>query len=228
VWAVSLPGVGMTSTSVSEHVDSLEGGAKVSALIDHVVSRQRSLRSLRADFVQVKHSDLLLDPVTSTGEFAYLAPDLVRWDYHQPDAMVVLFDHDSVTTFHPRQRRAERVRVSRRDRRFVRAMAGTLPLDDLISHFTILMRDTGAPDPFVLELEPNRGSLIRKLSSLIVEIDRDLMLPIVIEYNESDGDSTRYEFHGLEIDPPLEEGRFHLEFDDDVTLRTIDATSGPV
>ncbi len=207
-------------------IDSLRGGAKLGELIDRVVERQRSLRALRANFVQVKHSTLLLEPVTSTGEFIYLAPDRVRWDYSKPDAMVVLFASDSVTTYHPRQRLAERVRVSSRDRRFVRAMAGTLPLDDLTSHFRITLRDVGAPAPYQLRLEPHAGSMIRKLDSLVVEIDRKLLLPIVVEYVEKDGDSTRYEFHDLELDPQLEESRFELELSDEVTLHSLDATSG--
>jgi outer membrane lipoprotein carrier protein len=207
-------------------IDSLHGGAKLAELIDRVVERQRSLRSLRADFVQVKHSELLLAPVTSTGEFIYLAPDRVRWDFRKPDSMVVLFASDSVTTYHPRQQLAERVRVSRRDRRFVRAMAGTLPLDDMTSQFRVTLRDEGAPAPYCLRLEPNKGSMIRKLDSLVVEIDRKLMLPVVVEYNEKDGDSTRYEFHHLELDPQLEESRFELDLSDGVTLHTLDATSG--
>lgn len=223
---LAMPPLTEGTQPAAEDLESLHGGAKVSALIDQVVSRQRSLRAMQAGFVQVKRSTLLLNPVRSTGEFAYLAPDRVRWDYHEPDAMVVLFADDCVTTYHPEQRRAERIRVSRRDRRFVRAMAGTLPLDDLTSHFTIVFKDPGDPDPYSLRLEPNRGSLIRKLDSLIVEVDRDLLLPINIEYNERDGDSTRYEFHSLELDPPLDEGRFLLEFGDEVMLHTIDATSG--
>ncbi len=223
---LAMPSMTAGTRPAAIDLGSLHGSAKVSALIDQVVSRQRSLHAMQAEFVQVKRSTLLLNPVTSTGEFAYLAPDRVRWDYHEPDTMVVLFADDCVTTYHPKQRRAERVRVSRRDRRFVRAMAGTLPLDDLTSHFTILLKDPGEPEPYSLRLEPNRGSLIKKLDSLIVEIDRDLLLPINIEYNEKDGDSTRYEFHNVEIDPPLDEGRFLLEFGDDVMLQTIDATSG--
>lgn len=224
--ALSLSASNAGTPAAPPAIDSLRGGAKLGELIDRVVERQRSLQALRADFVQVKQSALLLEPVTSTGEFIYLAPDRVRWDYSKPDAMVVLFAKDSVTTYHPRQQLAERVRVSGRDRRFVRAMAGTLPLDDLTSHFRITLRDAGAPAPYHLRLEPQPGSMIRKLDSLIVEIDRELLLPIVVEYVESDGDSTRYEFHDLELDPKLEESRFMLELSDEVTLHTLDATSG--
>jgi outer membrane lipoprotein carrier protein len=207
-------------------LSAFEGGDKLSALVDGVVARQRSLHSLRADFIQEKDSALLLEPVRSTGEFAYLAPDRVRWDYRHPEAMVVLFSDDSVTTYHPRQRRAERVKVSRRDRRFVKVLAGRLPLDELTSHFRISLADPGAPEPYRLRLKPHQGTLRKKLESLVVEVDRKLLLPVTVQYNEADGDSTRYEFHSLELDLPFEDSRFLLEFGDGVTLRTIDVSSG--
>ena len=39
-----------------------------------------------------------------------------------------------------------------------------------------------------------------------------------IEYNEADGDSTRYEFRNLTINPEIEESRFRLELGADVGL----------
>lgn len=208
--------------------DAVSSGSPVdvTAFIERVVARQRSLRSMRAEFVQIKDSDLLLDPVRSSGEFTYLAPDRVRWDYRRPEEMVVLFTSDFVTTYHPTLRRADRVRVSRGDRRFVRILAGTLPLDDLASYFRVRFADPGAPAPYRLELVPSSAQVRRRLSSLRVDVDRELLLPVAVQYLEADGDSTRYEFHRLELDPELEETRFDLAFGDEVELRTIDATSG--
>jgi len=82
-------------------IDDLEGSAKLDALIERVVERQRTLNTLEAEFVQLKESALLLEAVESTGVFLFRAPDLVRWDYRLPDSMVVLFAKDTVTTYHP-------------------------------------------------------------------------------------------------------------------------------
>jgi len=207
-------------------LDELHGSAKLDALVERVVERQRGLRSLRADFVQVKSSTMLLETVRSTGEFNYLAPNQVRWDYDKPDPMIVLFNDDLVTTYHPSGQRAERVKVSSRDRRFVQALAGTLPLDDLMEYFSLTMSDTGAPQPYRFDLEPTAATLKKKLDSLYIEIDRTLLLPVVVEFREADGDSTRYEFHRLEIDPDLAASRFILELGDGVLIETIDASNG--
>jgi outer membrane lipoprotein-sorting protein len=204
-------------------LDELQGSAKLDALVDRVVSRQRSLRSLKASFVQVKRSSLLLGEVESSGQFSFLAPDRVRWDYRSPDPMVVLFADEEVITYHPQRKRARRIKVSKKERRFVRALAGTLPLDDVFTHFSVRMVDSGAPRPYTLELEPTLGSIRKRLDSLRLEVDRELLLPIVIEYNEADGDSTRYEFHQLEIDPELSLSTFRLELGDEVEVETIDA-----
>lgn len=207
-------------------IDDLEGSAKLDALIERVVERQRALKTLEAEFVQLKESALLLGAVESTGVFLFRAPDLVRWDYRQPDPMVVLFTEDTVTTYHPAQARAERITVSGKQRRFVRVLAGTQPLDDLTSHFTITLADPGGRAHYRLTLRPIGNMLSRKLSSVEIEVDRELFLPVVIEYRETDGDSTRYEFKRLVINPDIDDSRFRLELGANVRLETLDASAG--
>lgn len=179
-----------------------------------------------ADFVQVRSSSLLLEDVRSTGQFSYLAPDRVRWDYRQPDPMVVLFSESWVTTYHPEGQQAERVKVSSGDRRFVQALAGTLPMDDLLTYFKITFEERSAPEPYRFTLEPTAASLRKRLNSLRLDIDRALLLPVVVEFQEADGDSTRYEFHDIEINPELGASRFLLDLGDGVFVQTIDASSG--
>ena len=210
----------------SPDLATLEGGDKVHALLDQVVASQRALTSLKADFVQVKRSSLLLDVVESRGDFAYLAPDNVRWDYVEPDPMVVLFAADLLTTYHPEQQRAETVKLNRRHRRFVRVLAGTQPLDELSAQFSIALADPGEDAPYRLTLRPTHSVLKKRLSSVILEVDRKLLLPIVVEYHETDGDSTRYEFRNLEPNPELDPSLFRLDLGDEVRVDTIDASAG--
>lgn len=209
-----------------DSIDALEGSAKLDALMARVTQQQRALRSLSADFVQVKQSVLLLEAVESSGEFLFRAPDKVRWDYGEPDSMVVVFSEDTVTTFHPEQARAELLKVSKKQRRFVRVLAGTQPLDDLMSHFSMRLADPGGQAPYRLTLRPVGNMLKKKLRSVEIDIDRKLFLPVIIEYNEADGDSTRYEFKNLVLNPEIDDARFLLEFGADVKLQTIDASAG--
>ena len=207
-------------------IDALAGSAKLDALIARVVEQQRAVRSLQADFVQHKHSDLLLEDSESSGQFLFRAPDNVRWDYRRPDPMVVVFADDTMTTLHPLQSRAERIKVSDSQRRFVRVLAGTQPLDDLTTHFSVTLADPGGSAPYRLTLRPVDKMIKKRLRSVMLEVDRTLFLPVVVEYNEADGDSTRYEFKNLVLNPDLDDSRFHLELGSDVQLQTIDASAG--
>ncbi len=205
-------------------LDELRGGAKVRALVDRVVEHQRALKTMRARFSQHKSSALLLEPAISSGEFFFMAPDQARWNYDVPDAMVVLFSKDTLTTYHPADRVAQHVKIPSKHRRFLRVLAGTQPLDELESQFRMVLSDGGGSSPYRLTLTPTHSALSRKLETVRLEVDRDLMLPISVEYVESDGDSTRYEFQALEIDPPLERSVFTLEFGEDVRIESIDAS----
>ncbi len=210
--------------ATAEHLEDLRGGAKVQALIDAVVERQSEVVSLRADFVQLKDSDLLLEPVRSRGRFSYLAPDRVRWDYESPDTMVVLFDTDTVTTYHPERRHAEQLRIPRRHRRFVQALAGAQPLDELAAQFSVTLSDPGGSAPYRLRLRPTHAALASRLESVEIDVDRRLLLPVVVEYHEADGDTTRYEFRDLELNPDLSESDFRLELAEGVEVETLDAS----
>jgi outer membrane lipoprotein carrier protein len=208
------------------NLDGLEGGDKLRALVAAVVAKQRSVHSLRAEFTQLKKSALLLDPLESRGEFSFRAPDSVRWDYASPEKMVVLLADNLLITFLPDQHRAEEVKLSGRHRRFVAVLAGTQPLDELEQSFSITLADPGGAAPYRLTLVPTQSVIRRKLRSVMLEVDRQQLLPVVVEYDEADGDSTRYEFRRLEVNPELEEGRFRLELGADVKVDTIDASAG--
>ncbi len=205
-------------------LEGLRGGAKVQALIELVVTRQRAVASLRANFVQLKESSLLLAPVSSSGVFSYLAPDHVRWDYQAPDEMIVVFDDDTITTYHPERASAERLRIPRRHRKLVQALAGTQPLDELAAQFSVTLSDPGPPGPFRLELRPTHAALEARLEAVHIEIDRTLLLPVMVEYRERDGDGTRYEFHDLELNPGLVASDFRLELAEGVEIQTLDAS----
>ncbi len=224
-WSLpALEPVGQGSAGVD--LDLLQGGEKVRALIDQVVARQRSVESLQADFLQIKHSDLLLEPMESHGRFAYLAPSWVRWDYQQPEGMVVAFADDVVITYYPEHQRAESVKISRRNRKFVRVLAGTQPLDDLAANFSISLSDPGAPAHYRLTLEPVHQVLRRRLQLVVLEVDRQLLLPVCVEYLSADGDSTRYELSNMVLNPGFEPEYFDLQLGEDVQVREIDMSSG--
>ena len=218
---------GRTPTPAPD-IEQLSGGEKVHALIDRVVAVQRSLTSLSAHFRQTKRLSALKAPVVSTGTLRFRAPDEVRWDYRTPEKMIVLFAHGVLTTYEVSRGRADRVHVPMRQRRFIRVLTGTQPLDQLMTHFTITLRDPGGNLPFTILLDPTHRVTRHRVRRVELEIDRKILLPINIEYVAANGDSTRYEFSDVVIDPKLGPDVFSLQMGKDVRVRTIDAGSQQV
>jgi outer membrane lipoprotein-sorting protein len=140
--------------------------------------------------------------------------------------MVIVVADDTMTTFHPGASRAQKVKISANSRKLVGVFAGTQSLDELRAQFKITLSDPGAPQPYRLTLDPIHRTVKKKLQNLLLEVDRELMLPVVVEYLEADGDSTRYEFTSVEVNPEIEEAAFQLELGENVKVETIDATSG--
>ncbi len=58
----------------------------------------------------------------------------------------------------------------------------------------------------------------------MLDIDRELLLPVMVEYRGAEGDVTRYEFRDLQLDPAIEMSRFQLDLGADVEVETIDAS----
>lgn len=206
-------------------IEQLSGGEKVHALIDRVVAVQRSMTSLRAHFRQTKSLKALKAPVVSTGILRFRAPDDVRWDYQTPERMVVLFANGVLTTYEVSQERVERVHVPMRQRRFIRVLTGTQPLDQLMTHFRVTLRDPGGSGPFTLLLEPTHRVTRHRVQKVELEIDRKILLPVNVEYVAANGDSTRYEFSDIEIDPKLSADVFSLHVGEGAKVKTVGAGS---
>lgn len=217
-----------TSPPDPEAISQLPVAEKVDAVVEAVVTTQRATSSLVADFEQEKTNALLLEPVVSRGTFSYLAEDRVRWDYRDPEEMVVVFADDVLTTYYPREQRAEKARIGSRQRRFVRFLGGTQPLDELLSQFQMAFADPGSHRPYEIELEPMSAMLQDRVESIRVAIDRQLLLPVVLEYREPDGDSTSYTFTDIQRNVGLDASLFDLELGPDVTVERVAVGSNPV
>ncbi len=66
--------------------------------VNGVIAAER-VESVRADFVQEKHMEILARPLLSTGKFLFQAPDSLRWEYFTPLHSVLLMDNGKIRKF---------------------------------------------------------------------------------------------------------------------------------
>jgi outer membrane lipoprotein-sorting protein len=60
----------------------------------------RNIQSVKADFVQERHLQILKAPLVSQGRFFYLSSGSLRWEYLSPLRSVMLQKGDSIRLYH--------------------------------------------------------------------------------------------------------------------------------
>lgn len=206
------------------HPRSPELGAadRLQALLQRTRSEQEKIVTLEADFIQLKESDMLIEPETATGMFSYEAPDRVRWEYSSPNPISLLIEEGKMTTWLRDLDLAEEVQVGKQSQRILKYLGAGSSLKDLLEYFEVAL---SLPDdeskPYRLDLLPRYARIAKRISEMKIWIDPSRFLPIRLKYVEADGDVTEYQFTNLLINEELPEDRFVLQFPANVDVRSV-------
>lgn len=200
----------------------LSGTERVHALLERVREEQAEIVALKADFVQRRESELLLEPEESRGRFAFLRPDRVLWEYRSPVPMRVLVSDDEMTTWYEALDKVEILEVGRYSDRILEYLGATNSLDLLQKYFDVTVSfPDDVRDPYRLELSPRSRRVEKRLAGMTLWLDPELFVPRRIRYLEADGDVTEYEFHDIEVNPPIPASHFELHLPPGVEMRRV-------
>lgn len=192
-------------------------------LLERIRGEQERLVSLEAEFVQQRESEFLAAPEESRGRFAYLAPDLVRWDYDEPKPVSMVIRDNEMLTWYKDLGKAERLKVGKVSSQVFRYLNASGSLESLMKYFAVTVSFPKLPtEPYRLELAPRYARIKKRLAGMSLRIDRALFLPIGVRYVESNGDVTEYRFEKLRRNGAVAAGRFDLALPPGVEVRTID------
>lgn len=204
---------------------------RLEALIERVRLAQASVETLESEFVQLKESAMLVEPVEATGVFFFSAPDRVRWEYETPDPITVLIVDDEMTTWYRDIQRAERVSVGRQSQRVLEFLGAGSSMEELLEYFSLTLTLPDDPsEPYVLELTPRFDKVAKRIRGMTVWVDPEDFLPARLRYLETDGDITDFRFSRLRINAGVSEERFRLEMPKNVEVRHVelDRPAGPL
>jgi len=200
------------------------------ALVDRIRFEQKHLRSLEADFIQYRVSEFLAAPEESKGEFAYSAPDLVRWDYLAPKPVSLVIREDEMLTWYKDLGKAEKVKVGRASSQVFRYLNASGSLDTLMKYFAVTFvfppASATAAEPYRLDLAPRFARIRKRLAAMSLWIDRKLFLPVRVRYVEANGDTTEYRFDRLRLNGDIPLARFELAIPQEVEIRVVDLDRG--
>jgi outer membrane lipoprotein carrier protein len=179
-------------------------------VLKNVSSLQKRTSTLEADFRQVRTMKLLAEPSVSRGTFAWRKPNSAVWNYNQPEPVTMLIADGWMTTYYPRENRAERAAIGRLESRIFRFMGAVTSVEEMARSFDMRFVDR-AGEPYRLELKPKMPGAGRHVKNITLWIDRAAFTINAFEYTERDGDVTRYEFTNIRLNPPLAASRFRLD-----------------
>jgi outer membrane lipoprotein-sorting protein len=126
-----------TPAAPDPRAPGLDGPARVAALAARIAFEQARLATLEAEFTQLRTSEMLSAPETSSGVVSFSAPDRVRWDYAAPLSVTLVLGRDEMLTWYRDLRRAERMPTGRISSQIARALGVGGSLEALKSHFTL-------------------------------------------------------------------------------------------
>lgn len=201
---------------------SLAAGERLSALIDRVRWENQQIETLEAIFEQHKESELLLEPEEARGVFSYAAPDRVRWEYQAPNPITLLISGNQLTAWYRDLGKAERMDVGRHSQRVLKYLGASSSLETLIEYFTVSLHLPAArSEPYRLDLEPRFARVAKRLAGMTLWLDRQLFLPVRLQYVEADGDLTEYRFERFRVNGKLPADRFRLALPEGVELNVV-------
>ena len=165
-----------------------------------------TVTSVRAEFVQEKHMEILARPLVSKGIFYFKAPNSLRWEYRSPVQSILLM-HDGRTKRYLKRNGA----IIEDEGAHLQSMQ--VVLQDITQWLSGRFEENPA---FSASLEPGRKIVLRpkekSLATMIQRIelilsDRPGIISAVMIY-EGKKSYTRFEFKNAVLNQPLQDSIF--------------------
>ncbi len=181
---------------------------------------ERSLVTLRADFVETTESDLLVEPIVESGKLIAARPIRVLLQYQKPEKKLLLIDGDQLLMVWPERAQSERMPIAKIqqtvDKYFYQASE-----KDLRGHFTIqVTSDPELPGTRRVEMIARRKQIQEGLERLDLWVnDRTLYLvKMRLVYPGGAGTKT-IELSNLLANVPVEDEEFRVELPSETSDR---------
>ncbi len=185
-------------------------------LLDRWFAAQQSLKTWRADFVQVRTLKALSNPLNTPGRAMFRAPNEFRWELGQPAQTIAIRGTNELVVLYPKLSRAERYPVNAeqagRYKDLLVLLEAGFPRDrkSLEASFRI-MKQTTTGEQHEVVMQPRSSNAKRLMPELkLVFRTGDLSL-LSTEMVFSDGSTMKTEFKQPELNPKLEADLFSTD-----------------
>jgi len=182
----------------------------------NVGKRLSSLRSLEADFEQFYYSAAIATPLQEKGKLYFQKPDLMRWEYLEPEKYVYLYKEGLSLAYFPEDNQLFRHTLTpeERDSELFRLLLGKASLEE--AYFT-------EPASFPSERKnPLQVKLIPKqegsFTYILLEVDGKTWLIEKLLLFDAAGNKQEFRFSRIKPNPRLGPGVFDLKVPPDCEI----------
>lgn len=179
-------------------------------LIDSIIAKQKSIKTLMADFTQEKHSEMLAEPLLSEGIFKYKAPEKVLWFYK--GQLKIVSDGKDLTVYYIELNEAEIVPV----RKSLVRLPLNFNLDEFRRYFSLSVKEE--KKGYEVTLIPLDDASM--FSKMIIMLRTD-GIPRVVEMYEKTGDRSIIRFKNQVVNKALPDSDFALDLPADAKIRRL-------
>jgi len=190
------------------------------AILTKFDETQSQTRTLTATFTERKDIALLKEPVVAKGRFYYTKPDDVLWQYTEPDPRYFLISKDELLSYFPKKHSAERMSIRLYHDRLLKVLAIGQPSKTLQKYYDIRLEGENAvANTNLLVLAPRKRMVKKRISEVRLWVSKDTALPVRMQYNEPDGDSTTIAFEDVRFNPQIASSVYKIEIPKDVQIK---------
>lgn len=207
-WCVGIVLAPLLPTVTSGHSDS-GPDTQLEAVLAAVKERERSLRTFTARFTQTRKTRLLKEPLISTGLIYFDAAGKLLLKVTQPAPFLVLFKDNFLTLYDPEAKEVQERYLGPGDL-FKRYFGLGGSVEDLRGQYAITLVSDAHPDGILLRLEPRKGRLAGRVSSIDTAVRPNDWIPVWISIREAEGDETAIRLDYTSFNEPLPPGVFDL------------------
>jgi len=188
--------------------------ADAGAVLRSLEAAGRSLRTMRAAFVETKMLSLLDEKQESRGAVLLQVPGRLRWDYVSPQPGVMMIKDGEFARYVPQTKQVFRGAAKGEADLLVGFGPGAADLGRKYEVTLAPGEKVGAVAAYVLDLKPRAGGGL--FSAIRLWVDPRRMIPVQTRLTEPTGDYTTIRFDGVVLNQPLPAAAFDLKLPRDV------------
>ena len=180
-------------------IESVKSGINLAA--------QRT-QTISSDFSQVKELSMIREKIISKGKFYFKKDRMLRWEYVQPYAYLIIIRGDQITVKDDNKVNTFNIQSNRIFREIIRIILGSIRGTLLSDEKNFSAEYSSNAASWIVKLKTLSPGLKNAVSEILISFDRRDYAVIKVEIMEPGGDYTRITFTDRKINQPVDDAKF--------------------